>query len=331
MTVIMADSKNVSRRSDLDEYRRRFGTKLLLVLRDNGVADRFLSQRISAALQAFLRRRQFDQMLVLSEDIGFVLAALVKWSRWTGRLNIIVHAGQGGRRRRLFRITDSRKVANYITFCHRQREILVSEVGIDACRVHTLLNPVDTAFFNPELVDRPAGSAGCVFSCGLENRDYVTLLKAAALTDIPFIVQATGYFEESSRSLMRLDNVDMRKERVSFERLREMYHECLFTVVPLNSVDYAAGVNGILEAMSMGKAVIATTSPGMADYLNNDGIRTVPSGDADSLLLAIKELYESPDLCAEMGAKNRAWVSANCDVSDYVDRVAGLMKFAEAD
>lgn len=313
------------RRSDLDEYRLRLAPTDLLVERRLGKARSLLPQRVSAALKAFGSRRKFNQMLVLSEDMGFLLGGLLKLSRWKGKLHIVVHAGHGRRRKFLFGLTDSPRVANYIVFCERQRQVLINDVGFDPSRVRTLLNPIDTVFFDAQKVESRAGSGGHVFSCGLENRDYTTLSQAAEKTDIPFIVQATGYFNESKDPKQHPANFDVRKTRVSFERLRELYHESLFAVVPLNAVDYAAGVNGILEAMAMGKAVIAMQSPGLAEYLAVEGVRVVSPHDPKALVAVIEELRASPELCTEMGAKNRAWVVENCEVSNYADKVANLM------
>jgi len=314
------------RRSDLDEYRKRLGPRDLMVERRNGKANGLLPQRYSAALRAFHQRRDVDQYLVLSEDMGFVLAGLLRAVGWKGQLQIIVHAGQGARRRRLFRLTDSDLVKNYIVFCERQRQILINEIGLDAGKVNTLLNPVDTVFFDSSRVSSPSGAGGYVFACGLENRDYDTLFEAAAKTDLPHIIQATGYFVEETNSAAQLSNVDVRKQRVSFERLRELYHESAFVVVPLNSVDYAAGVNGILEAMAMGKAVIAMQSPGLEDYIRVEGVCVVPPKDPRALADAMKDLRASPERCAELGAINRKWVVEQCEVSDYADKVSALME-----
>ena len=319
--------EDLMRRSDLFEFRKRLGERQRLVLRSDGKADGLIPQRFSAAFRAFGSRRSYDQMLVLSEDMGFVLAATLRLFGWRGRLNIIVHAGHGARRRLFFKLTESKIVQNYMVYCERQRQVLIDEAGIAPEKVFTLLNPVDTVFFDPKLCE-PSDEAdsGYIFSCGLENRDYTTLVKAAEASDLKFVVQATGYFEENLDALDRLENLELRQERVSFERLRQMYQNSAFVVVPLNPVDYAAGVNGILEAMAMGKAVIAMQSPGLKEYIEVEGVRVVPAGDADLLLQAMKDLKASPDLCREMGAINRAWVEANCEVSDYADRVERLMR-----
>jgi len=312
------------RRSDIDEYKARLGPRHLLV-HYSAPKRVFGSKRIGLALQAFRQRAEADHMLVLSEDAGLTLASLLKFSRWNGDMHIVVHACQGVRRELFFKWADGKKVKSYITFCDRQKDILVGEIGLDANRVHKLLNPVDTRFFCSDLSTGQAGSGGYVFSCGIENRDYESLRKVAAEVSIPFVVQATGYFDSSFKDRNTLDNFDVRKERVSFEALRDLYHQSKFVVVPLNHVDYAAGVNSILEGMAMEKAVIVSDSPGMTDYFESDGVRVVPANDLDAMRLAIEELNASPELCARMGKANREWVVKNCEVSDYADKVTSMM------
>ena len=55
-------------------------------------------------------------------------------------------------------------------------------------------------------------------------------------------------------------NVDAR--RYDYAALRALYAESSFVVVPLRETDFQAGVTTILEAMAMGKAVIATRTTG---------------------------------------------------------------------
>lgn len=317
---------DVFRRSDVFEYKKRLGPRQLLVLRADGKKGGVLPQRFSAALKAFAKRRTYDQMLVLSEDMGFLLALLLRLVGWRGQITTIVHAGHGNRRAFFFKLTDSALVKNYIVYCERQRSLLIEGAGLDAEKVHTLLNPVDTVFFDETLGAQSGDEKGYIFSCGLENRDYRTLIEAAAQSDLEFVVQATGYFTDQLDGSNTPNNFEVRQERVSFERLRQMYKNSAFVVVPLNPVDYAAGVNGILEAMAMGKAVVAMQSPGLKEYIDVDGVCAVPAGDAEALLATLTELSASPDLCEQMGARNRAWVVANCEVSDYADKVANLMR-----
>jgi glycosyltransferase involved in cell wall biosynthesis len=77
-------------------------------------------------------------------------------------------------------------------------------------------------------------------------------------------------------------------------------------LVPLNSVLYAAGVTGIPEAMACSKAIIVSISPGIRDYIE-DGVGgyLAPPNDPEALAKAILKLWQSPDLAAAMGIRNR--------------------------
>lgn len=113
---------------------------------------------------------------------------------------------------------------------------------------------------------------------------------------------------------------------LSFNELRDAYDGARFVVVPIESVDYAAGVSTICEAMAMGKAIIATASPGIIEYLEDQvtGL-VVPSGDAESMATAIDSLWHSPERCEEMGRHNRRLAETVYSLDRYVSTVVQLM------
>lgn len=69
--------------------------------------------------------------------------------------------------------------------------------------------------------------------------------------------------------------------------------------------------NAVCEAMSLGRAVVATDIPGCRQALGPEGERwlTMP-GDAPSMAARIIEALESEDLRARAGAKNRARIQS---------------------
>jgi glycosyltransferase involved in cell wall biosynthesis len=77
--------------------------------------------------------------------------------------------------------------------------------------------------------------------------------------------------------------------------------------------------------MAMGKAVVATASPGVADYVK-DGVtgRVVPVGDSEAMRRAIAELWEDPARCAAIGRHNRRYAEEVLSMDSYARRVAGL-------
>ncbi len=77
----------------------------------------------------------------------------------------------------------------------------------------------------------------------------------------------------------------------------------VFCLVPKRNEGFS---NAILEAMAMGKPVIATDVGGNAEAVihNETGI-IIPPDDSDSLAEAILKLYRDPELRLEMGKKGR--------------------------
>src|SRR5262249_36453977 len=126
-------------------------------------------------------------------------------------------------------------------------------------------------------------------------------------------------------------------------------------VVPLDDIDFQAGVTTILEAMAMSRPVIVTHSHGQTDVVEDRrrttrgqvprprpdsllrpiadlaGIRLdptglyVPPGDSRALRGAIKYLLEHPEERARLGAAGRRTVERLMTVDQFADRLRGLV------
>jgi glycosyltransferase involved in cell wall biosynthesis len=215
------------------------------------------------------------------------------------------------------------KTANdkFICFCHSQKRILTDELGVPETSVIYVTNPVDYDFFSPSAQAEP----NAIFAAGREMRDYQTLVAAADGLNIPITISASGFMADSDGPRDIPANVSVLSERVSHEKIKALYASARLVVVPLHPANYAAGVNGVLEAMAMGKPVVATRSAGIADYVKDGETgKVVEPADPLALRLAIEELWREPDRCAEIGRRNRLWVQANASISDYCVRLASL-------
>jgi hypothetical protein len=93
---------------------------------------------------------------------------------------------------------------------------------------------------------------------------------------------------------------------MDFSDLRNLYNRSRFFVMPLLETETDNGTTSILEAMSMGKAVICSRVSGQRDVIQ-EGITGifVPPGDPGALREAIYHLWSNPDIAAEMGARAR--------------------------
>lgn len=281
---------------------------------------------LGSSFIALRRRSEFGAIYLTGEDMGLRVAPLLRMGRWDGRVVMVVHACISAKRKLAMRALGHAIFERLVCVCEEQRRILVEEVGFPPDKVSFIHNWVDTDFFSPSAVDG-APERDYAFSCGLENRDYATLRAAAATLPFAFEISAAGFRGQVGPDAgFAAPNVKVHDTKVPYTELRRLYGQARLVVAPLNAVPYAAGVTGVLEAMAMGKAVVASASPGIRDYVEHgvSGL-VVPPGDPEALARAVRELWEAPDRCAEMGRRNRAWVQKNAAVERYATRVAELM------
>jgi glycosyltransferase involved in cell wall biosynthesis len=277
------------------------------------------------AVLGFLRRREFDHIYATGEDVGIPLTMLLRMARWHERLTLVIHNAGTPKRRVIFRALGHRVYRHLICLGHAQQRILTDEIGLPTSKVYMLEHWCDHHFYQADQLV----TGDYVLSLGMEQRDYPTLQAAAQQLDYRFHVLASGWSPQAGFTdacgIEARSNITVERG-VSFHRLRELYANCRFLVIPLKQVDYVVGVNAIVEGMAMGKAIIASAAPGIADYIK-DGVSgiVVPVGDADALCKAIVELWEDPQRATAMGEHNRRWIEETINTDRYVARVTNLL------
>ena len=119
-------------------------------------------------------------------------------------------------------------------------------------------------------------------------------------------------------------NVEAR--RYSYGELRDLYAASSFVVVPLKETDFQAGVTTLLEAMAMGKAVIATRTTGQTDVITDgeNGL-TVAPGDVSGWREAICRLRDDAALRARLGGNARRWVERHATLDGWSERIAAAL------
>ena len=110
--------------------------------------------------------------------------------------------------------------------------------------------------------------------------------------------------------------------------LARRYREARFVVLPLHDTSqFSAGCTTALEAHAAGKAIVATRTRGMADFVV-DGVTglLVPPGDAQALAQAIGELWSQPERAHQMGIAGRRHVEANFDPGVTRERLRAALR-----
>ena len=196
-----------------------------------------------------------------------------------------------------------------------QGELAHRELGIPSEKLVVIPYYADASFWRPStLAEEPL-----VVSAGREHRDYRTLAQACA--------ELKGRVFVAAGSVHSPASADRRPERwpANFEHgfadyatLRDLYARARVVVVPVLETDFQAGITTVLEAMAMGKAVVATATRGQAGAVR-DGINglTVAPGDVRALRQAVTYLFENPGERARLGRAARQAVLDDFSVESY--------------
>jgi glycosyltransferase involved in cell wall biosynthesis len=205
-------------------------------------------------------------------------------------------------------------------------------------RVVNILDGVDTEFWRapPEVEQR------VICSAGREMRDYGTLLKALDGTEIPCRIAARlvpgKEYDRWRRSLGDSgEKVDLPANviftpQLQPTELRDLYASARFVVIPLFQSDTDNGNHVVLEAWSMGRAVICSATEGLSDsVVDGHNARIVPVGDADALRRVITELWEHPEKAAALGANGRMLVARHRTLDQQIAELTRLLRRVAGD
>jgi glycosyltransferase involved in cell wall biosynthesis len=287
----------------------------------------FRSRKIwGSAFNIALYRNRYDRIYATGEDIGFRAALLLKFLGWRGNMVCLVH-NMTRLRKWLLQLIGHQPFNSLVVVSKSQIQPIL-EVGFPRSKIVHLYNWVDDEFFAPRN-SIAIGAEGVKFvACGAENRDYETLRRATELVAGHTYVFGHGFFGPASDVAKREGGTGfVPMPRVSFDELRQYYNSATAIVVPLNAVQYAAGVTGLVEAMSMERPVIVTQSPGIKEYCSDiHESLLVPPQDHIAMSNAMRLVASDSGAVTEYGKLNRAWILKNCSLDGYVKTIASLME-----
>jgi glycosyltransferase involved in cell wall biosynthesis len=320
-------------RADYLELAREFGADVIDYgetqrARGGGgrAVARVLGEDALLAWECFRRRKRYDVVFTDGEQVGLPFAALLWLSRRRPRHLMIGHRLSPRKKVVLHRMLRLRsRIDRVIVYASAQRRFAIDTLGYPPERVLLTTFMVDTDFWRPEQVTAARRERPMICAVGQELRDYPTLVEAVRGLDVDVTVAAASPWSkraDTSAGLAIPANVDVRGFNL-FD-LRQLYADASFVAVPLQESDFQAGITTILEAMSMGKAVICTRTSGQTDAIvdGETGVYVSPA-DVEALRSAIERLLAQPDAAARLGEAGQRWVREHADIDVYCARLAG--------
>lgn len=349
-------------RKDYDELARALGATVLEygAIGASPVARAIARVAGRAAAQAWLAFRQRSRCEVIvtdGEHIGIPLAVLLKLARSRTTHVTIGHRIAAAKKRPFFRLLGVHSHMQRIVLHARgQMDLAVREARIPAERLAFVPYQVDPDFWCPQ---PEVAEERLIASAGLEHRDYPTLFRAVEGLDAQVVVGAASYWSKQRNTAADVSlppNVEV--GAFDYVALRSVYARAAIVVVPLDDVDFQAGVTTILEAMAMGKPVIVTHTAGQTDVVEDRRTLTrgnpgrprpvsllrsiaqaagadleptgfyVPPADPEALRRAIVYLLDHPAERARLGAAGRRTVERLMTVDQYAERIGALVQQA---
>ena len=290
-------------------------------------------------VEAVLRGGRYSHVIAWADRLGLPLAAahklaglrrdLLMLSVWLSPPKKAVFL------RRLKVHSHLRAILNYGSV---QMEFAAAELGVPRDKLFLALQPVDDRFWRPST----APAQDLIAAAGSEGRDYVTLLHAVRGLDV-HVELAVGHSFSAGGDTRgkevraRIGDIEreglppnVRLGTLSPRRLRELYASARFVVVPLQDLDYDAGVTAIVEAMATAKAVIVTRTRGQVDVLR-DGEQGlyVPPADPRAIRAAIEYLLARPEEADRMGKAGHALIKERHALDAYVAKLVGIVRAAD--
>jgi glycosyltransferase involved in cell wall biosynthesis len=308
------------------------------------------------ALLAFRARNRFEVIVTDGEHIGIPLALLLKLARSNVAHVTIGHRLTAAKKKPFFKWLRVHSHMHTIALhSQRQHELAVEELGIPAEHLEVVPYQVDVNFWQPQ----PVAEERMICSAGLEFRDYTTLVRAVDGLDVNVVIGAASHW--SKRRNTADDQPLPPNVQVSafdYEALRQVYARAAIVVVPLDEIDFQAGITTILEAMAMAKPVIVTHTVGQTDVIHDRrsvtrgaqprphprslvqrlaeqaGLSVEPTGfyvppeDPGALQRAIAYLLDHPAERQKLGQAARATVERLMTVEQFAERIGRLVDAA---
>ena len=172
-----------------------------------------------------------------------------------------------------------------------------------------------------EMVRKSCGEENFVLSLGRSNRDWVFLIEALGGTEIPLkIVCDTLKMWEIPPNIQIYNNV-WGREALEFLRA------CRLVVIPILDEKVAAGETVLLQAMSLGKPVVAVRESGKwEEYILRGRNGFVTPKDGEILRKTVEMLWNDRDLYEKICRNCRKSYEEGFSLYGYGRRVGELLK-----
>jgi glycosyltransferase involved in cell wall biosynthesis len=211
-------------------------------------------------------------------------------------------------------------VDRFVVFSTFERSLYSERFGIPLEKIDMIHWGVQAP---PEDARGPLISGEYICAVGSQGRDYPTLIEA--MRRLPHLRLVLVANPENVAGIEMPANVQL-FTNIPRDDCSNIIRHSRFMVLPLLHSEVPCGHVTLVTAMYLAKAILATESAGITDYVHPgiDGEFT-PSGDATALAANIDRLWRSPAKIEAMGTAGREFALEHCSEKTTVEYMRALL------
>ena len=253
------------------------------------------------ALRILCFDRNADVVLCVFENTAFFLLLLRRLFRFKPPIAVIEVSPHGWRPRDIVLDWVVPRADLILTVTEAQARYVNSTWTVQrpAVSVGCL---VDETYYGPQ--PDAAADGGYILSVGEDvSRDFSTLIQACSTLDCGLVLKTSVPVDVPASMKSRVRIIS---QRLSSAGLRELYAVARVVAVPMVPTDNPGGISTILEAMAMGRPMVASETSTSRELLVNNGTGLlVPPKDPAALRAALENVLQDDALAARLGAAAR--------------------------
>jgi glycosyltransferase involved in cell wall biosynthesis len=215
-------------------------------------------------------------------------------------------------------------------FIHYFRELNGYELNFGITPSRSSYVPFKANLYGDRKAERIAVSEKdeYVFAAGWSLRDYDTFFEAISQIEVPAAIpqpMMDRLQEHGARFTRSLDHLPKNLVMLDNDGSHEAWIRALckarIVVIPvLRETLRAAGVSVYMDAMILGKCVIASDGPGISDVLTNEAL-IVPPEDPRALAEAIQKVWNDPVLRQDIAQRGQQYAASLGGEKELMHRI----------
>lgn len=219
-------------------------------------------------------------------------------------------------------LDELRQVSRIIPLSKPEADLLNAKYGLGS-NVEFVPAGIDTKYFNliDTITDVDVLSIG-----GDPFRDFITLFASARrLPELKFRVITRKNIADKFQDVPA--NVDVHTD-VPMMEIRGYMSRSHLLALPVMDNTYSGATTVMLQAMAMGKTVIANeTGANRAGYgfKSEENCIFTPPQDVNALVRAIKRICGNPDLRSKVGKAARQYVEFHLDLNSFHEKLFNII------